>query len=114
MEDFIQALEVNNIYDLEWKGNKYKCNNRHTNEIFTKDRLDRVVANTQLTYLFRYRKVEILVARQSDRRPLLREASEENQVVQNRKRIFRFEAKWVMDEEGGTMIKEAWARMMQK
>lgn len=44
MDGFKHALGVNGLFDLGWKGTKYTWTNRHTDNTFTKMRLDRVVA----------------------------------------------------------------------
>lgn len=51
-----------------------------------------------------------MLARRSNHKPILLVLNEENLVARRRKRLFRFEAKWAMEEEGGTIIQKAWAR----
>ena len=45
MNNFRNALEEGGLSDLGWEGDKYTWSNRHDNETFIKERLDRVVAN---------------------------------------------------------------------
>lgn len=47
MQKFRHALEVNGLYDLGWRGQKFTWANWHEDENFTKERLDRVIANIQ-------------------------------------------------------------------
>lgn len=56
-------LVVNYLYDLRWKVDNIILNNRHEDDLFTKERLDRVVANLQLFELYRDYTVEVLIAR---------------------------------------------------
>lgn len=72
---------------------KYMWSNKHSDNTFTKEILDRVVANSQWTDLFRERMVEVLTTRQSDHKPLLLMLSTEMVHVKFRKKGFRFEAK---------------------
>lgn len=60
--------------------------------------------------LFQERTVEVLTARQSDHKALLLDVGKGCYVMQKRRRVFRFDAKWIMEEGGGTMIEKAWAR----
>lgn len=91
------------------EGVKYTRNNKQ-DDTFTKERLDKVVANTQWVGLFKEREVEVLNTRKFDHKPILLMVYKEDHVRRNRKRLFRFEAKWVLEEESGTIIEEAWAR----
>ena len=70
MDEFRHCLEGNNLYDLGWRGMKFTWSNKHADESFTKERLDRAVANPQWMDLFSDRRVETLIARQSDHKPI--------------------------------------------
>lgn len=61
MEEFRQALESNGLYDYR-KGQKYTWINRHEDDSFTKERLDRVVANQEWLDIFRLIDVEVLTS----------------------------------------------------
>ncbi|XP_042964797.1 uncharacterized protein LOC122299028 [Carya illinoinensis] len=72
MEDFGVALEDGNFFFyLKWKGNKYTWSNKHEDEAFTKEMLDKVVANSKWAQKFNDHCVEVLTGRSSDHRPLL-------------------------------------------
>lgn len=66
MEEFKQAFEKNKLFDLGWKCIKHTWSNHHTNENFTKERLDRSIANILWTNLFKNKVVKVLPTRQSE------------------------------------------------
>ncbi|XP_042952312.1 uncharacterized protein LOC122289407 [Carya illinoinensis] len=113
MEGFKQCLENCNLYDLGWKAMMYTWTNQHTDDTFTKERLDRVVANPSWLEIFKERVVETLTARQSDHKPILLALFENKPHIRNRRRLFRFEAKWSLDEEGGRVVEDAWKRTLE-
>ena len=47
MDLFRQVLVKGSLFDLGWRGDKFTWSNRHEDESFTKERLDRVLANQQ-------------------------------------------------------------------
>lgn len=47
MEEFKNALEDSHLSDLDFQGPKFTWNNGRINHGFTKERLDRVVANKE-------------------------------------------------------------------
>ncbi|XP_042966793.1 uncharacterized protein LOC122300311 [Carya illinoinensis] len=68
---FREALEVNDLCDLGYKGDKFTWSNRHIDDTFTKERLDRCVANSSWREIFNHVWVETLPARSSDHKPLV-------------------------------------------
>ncbi|XP_042944640.1 uncharacterized protein LOC122278525 [Carya illinoinensis] len=56
------------------------------------------------------RRVETLIARQSDHKPILLIIKEFNCFAGYRRRLFRFEAKWTLEEEGRNIVEAAWVR----
>lgn len=66
MEGFKLALEANGLFDLGWQDTKYTWSNRHTDNTFTKLRLDKVVATKEWIDKFGYQKVEVLATARSD------------------------------------------------
>lgn len=71
MEEFKHALEVNGLFDLGWQGTKYTWSNRHTDNTFTKLRLDKVAATKEWIDKFGYQKVEVLATARSDHQLIL-------------------------------------------
>lgn len=66
MANFIAALEEGNLFDMGWMGNKYTWNNRYGNASFTKERLDKMVANPRWAEIYKNMKVEVLATRSMD------------------------------------------------
>lgn len=62
MENFRQALEIYSLHDLGFFGDCFTWNNRHEGNTFTKERLDRVVANSNYNQVYNWTKVENLVS----------------------------------------------------
>lgn len=71
MESFRMVLEKCNLIDIGWIGSLYTWCNNHYDETFTKERLDRVVANLTWSEFYSNVKVDILAASTSNCKPLL-------------------------------------------
>lgn len=78
MGDFRQALQDNILFDLGWKRLKLTWCNNHTNETFTRERLDRSVATSRWMNLFKHQIVDVLTTRQSNHMPILLEMKKDN------------------------------------
>ncbi|KAF5447235.1 hypothetical protein F2P56_032803 [Juglans regia] len=103
MEMFREVLEKGNLTDLGWKGEKFTWCNRHEDESFIKERLDRVVANPEWRAIYNDFRVETLPAVCSDHRPLVLECL---QWIRWRRTNFQFkyEANWLKEE--GSLARE--------
>lgn len=108
MDYFRNALEINNLSNLGWVGDKFTLSNKDVDDFFTKKRFDRVVVDIKWSNLFSNGLVKILPAIRSDHRPIMLELNGKNFDGRRWRRIFRFEAKWVLEEESATIIQEAW------
>ncbi|KAG2685685.1 hypothetical protein I3760_10G137200 [Carya illinoinensis] len=71
MRMFRNILEEGNLFDLGWKKNKFTWCNRHEDESFTKERLDRAIVNPRWKSTYSEALVETLPAICSDRSPIL-------------------------------------------
>jgi exonuclease III len=71
MEDFQKAVEDCHLCDLGFKGPKYTWNNGREEDAFTKERLDRAVANSKWRMKFDDIEVLVMARRSSDHHPLL-------------------------------------------
>ncbi|XP_059446420.1 uncharacterized protein LOC132177967 [Corylus avellana] len=108
MESFQQALEDCQLSDLGYKGSRFTWNNGKEDENFTKERLDRAMANQEWCSMFGEYEVRILAARSSDHKPLLVRFGTFSKVRQRKRRGFRFEASWTVENDFQEIVQEAW------
>jgi hypothetical protein len=71
MLDFQRALEDYQLMDLGFCGPKYTWSNGRSGRDFTRERLDRAVANNNWSMLFDVVEVNVLARSSSDHNPLL-------------------------------------------
>lgn len=71
MEAFKLALNSNGLLNLGWKGKKYTLSNRHSDDIYTMEMLDRAMANRNWVSFFGNLGVEVLTTSESDHHALL-------------------------------------------
>jgi hypothetical protein len=108
---FREALEVCRLGDLGFFGSPFTWSNRRSDDTFTKERLDRAVANPEWCSLFPIFSVEVLAARTSDHSPILVSSSSNPRRGQSRGSAgsgFKLEASWLNDVECGDIIRSAW------
>jgi len=105
MERFRTTLVDCNLGDLGFQGSKFTWSNSRDSEEFIKERLDRAVATPRWCEGFPNAAVEVLSVSNSDHKPLLLIME-----VDYRKpnRLFRYEAKWNLDEECQKVIQQLW------
>lgn len=106
MEDFRQARLRNGLTDLGWSNLKYSWSNRHKEKTYTKERLDRVVANKRWLTDFSSPGVETILTSRSDHLPSV--LSTEDKRARKVREIIRFEAKWALEEDREGTIQHAW------
>lgn len=107
MDNFKLTLEMNGLVDLGWRNQKFTWSNSHSDETFTKERLDRVMANKQWLTGFSNPGVKILATSSLDHCPILLNTmvhSDES----SKRMIFRYEAKWALEEDAEQAVKLAW------
>jgi hypothetical protein len=107
MEKFREAIENSSLCDLGFSGSKYTWSNRHSDKNFMEERLDRALGNVEWVSVFKEVEVKIEAKRSSYHNPVLIEFHEEKQERRCGHRGFKFEAKWWVDAECGTVIKSA-------
>lgn len=107
MEDFKRALEDSGLIDMGWKNQKITWSNCHSDETYTLERLDRLVATRRWVEVFGNTGIEVLMAGSSDHCPVLFTVT--NSIpYRQRKKIFRYEAKWALEEDGEQVVYSAW------
>jgi hypothetical protein len=109
MEEFRNALANCQLCDLGFNGPKYTWNNGREGATFTKERLDRAVANSEWRMMFENVKVQVMARRSSDHHPLLLNFNDNNNVVRGKKGMFRMDANWAKRADFVETIKKTWA-----
>jgi len=90
----------------------YTWSNRRADGSFTRERLDRAMANPEWCTLFPSFSVLTMAARTSDHSPILVSFSPHQLDRQGQgpvRRSFKFEASWTSDVECGEVISTAWS-----
>jgi hypothetical protein len=107
MENFKKTLEACGLSDLGYKGPKYTWNNGREGTEFTKERLDRVVANGSWGEMHHGLEVTIGVTLCSDHLPIIVTLSDRSSMPK-RPRNFRFEASWELHAKCRDIIANSW------
>ncbi|KAG2707872.1 hypothetical protein I3760_05G166100 [Carya illinoinensis] len=110
MRSFRNTLEEGNLFDLGWKRNKFTWCNRHEDESFTKERLDRALANPRWKSNYSEVSVETLPAICSDHSPILLSCSFERCSVSRYHFLFKYEANWIKEEGCSETVSEVLPR----
>jgi len=114
MNHFREVLEFCQLGDLGFSSPRFTwCNNRMDSS-FTKERLDRAVANPDWCTVFPKVSVLVLPARASDHNPLSVSFSESISEGIPHRRGFKFETWWEKDVECSNIIKDAWGNSWAK
>jgi hypothetical protein len=108
MEDFQNTLEDCQLCDLGFNGPKYTWNNGREGAAFTKEWLDRAVANTEWRMMFENVEVHVMARRSSDHHPLLLNSNEVSAVAKRKKGPFCMEATWAKRNDFMETIKNTW------
>jgi hypothetical protein len=108
MADFKNALEHCQLCDIVFFGSRYTWSNKRHDCYFTKQRLDRVVANIEFATKFPKLSVEVLTTRTSDHAPLFVSLLGWTDGHRSRQRIFRYEAWWQKKEGFPKIVKQVW------
>jgi hypothetical protein len=107
MENFQNILEDCGLSDLGFRGPKYTWNNGREGADFTKERLDRVVANRDWCNLYQGVEVEVGVTIRSDHLPLF-VSSKSRLSRQKHSRKFRYEAAWEVHDKCRELVANSW------
>nr|XP_023928291.1 uncharacterized protein LOC112039640 [Quercus suber] len=109
MDDFCRILDDCSLTDLGFVGYPYTWNNKRPGLENTKERLDRVVANTGWKEKFQESLVTHLFSHASDHRPVLLNARTTLRPRGRSTRAFRFEEAWLTRDDCESVIKDAWS-----
>jgi hypothetical protein len=94
MRDFHSTLDFCNLHDMGYSGSLFTWSNERHDSSFTKERLDRGVANGSFALLFPQLLIEVLPARCSDHAPLLVHLQDQRNCRRDRQRPFKYEVWW--------------------
>lgn len=111
---FREALTNGNLYDLGWKGDRFTWSNLHADESFTKERLDRAVANPEWREEYKESWVEVLVSSTSNHKLLLVHVQKQKEVVGVKRRSFKYEANWALEDDCELVIKTTWKKEAER
>ena len=117
MHKFRLALEDCDLQDLGFFGDPFTWrNNHHVAASFTKERLDRAVANSSWRYTFPMVRVTNGDPRHSDHRPIIIDVGcrQSMDCLQEMQVMPKFEAKWIEEEECEFRVMEVWGRAMEE
>ncbi|KAF5454989.1 hypothetical protein F2P56_024609 [Juglans regia] len=106
---FREVFEDCGLGDLGCSGHGFTCSNKHSDQSFTKERLDRFVVNDKCKSLYKEMRVEALSGRCSDHLPILLSMDEGEQSRMRKLFPFRFEACWIKQEEC-VVIRRGWVK----
>lgn len=108
MQLFQKSLSDSKLLDLGYSGPKYTwCNGKQGGD-YTRERLDRAVANAEWSSIFNVVEVSVLACSSSDHNPLQVRFSNSNDLKWSKSKIFRYEDSWAKHIEHGGMIKQVW------
>ena len=111
MDAFRRALEDARLDDLGFVGDPFTWrNNWHIAHGYTRERLDRAVANVNWRCMFPLYRVINGDPRRSDHRPVIVELNAQAipRGEQGAAPVFRFEASWLQEEGCAGIVEEVW------
>ncbi|XP_021304035.1 uncharacterized protein LOC110430565 [Sorghum bicolor] len=117
MQKFRLALEDCDLQDLGFFGDPFTWrNNHHVATRYTKERLDRAVANSSWRYMFPMVRVTNGDPRHSDHRPIIIDVGcrQNMDCLQQMQIMPKFEAKWLEEEECEIRVTKAWGIAMEE
>jgi hypothetical protein len=111
MDRLKEALEDAKLHDLGFSGDPFTWrNNSKTSENYIKERLDRAVASQEWCAHFPNYRVINGDPRHSDHRPIIIQMEKESEGLRRSpmERPFRFEAKWLEEDNCEEIVMNAW------
>lgn len=104
-----EVLNLNGLCDMGRKRPKFTWSNCHGDESFTKEHLDRIVANKQWVDPMECVTVEVLTAVRSDHQPIFFHTQNINHSQKGPMKMFQFEAMWLKEAEIFRIIQQVLA-----
>ncbi|XP_042969117.1 uncharacterized protein LOC122301806 [Carya illinoinensis] len=108
IEDFRRAVEACDLSDIHSQGPQFTWSNNRSGGDFTKERLDRVMANKEWNLMFSDATCSVLAAVKSDHSPLHVTKQKPNSGRKRKGFCFRYEAAWDLSEECQKVASEGW------
>ena len=107
MEEFGAALEECHVIDLGFRGYKFTWNNKRPGAANTRERLDRAVVNKEWLDRFSVSNVSHIFSHDLNHMPLILQTGMDNRFQGRMARGFKFEERWLLEEECGIVVEEA-------
>ena len=108
IDAFRNVLDSCTLKDLGYRGYTYTWSNKRPGEANTKLRLDRAVATMEWWEKFLITTVSHLPPHASDHLPILVHVKSVQRFQQKFKKGFKFEENWLLWEDCGGVVKDAW------
>ncbi|KAK8599817.1 hypothetical protein V6N12_049689 [Hibiscus sabdariffa] len=98
-------LESTYLMEIQSKGGEYTWSNQRSEEDEICEKLDRVLSSLEWGFLFPKAIAIIDIAIASDHAPIVLLT---NGIMKKVKRDFKFESRWLLEEECSRMVEEEW------
>ncbi|XP_075640556.1 uncharacterized protein LOC142612338 [Castanea sativa] len=108
MEEFQEALESCNLFDLGFQGYKFTWNNKRPGAANTRERMDRAVANREWKDKFSASTLSHGFNHASDHVPIFLQTKTDRDFRGGGPRGFRFEESWLMWDECEEVVIDSW------
>ncbi|XP_016206020.1 uncharacterized protein LOC107646345 [Arachis ipaensis] len=110
MKSFQEALQMNQLLDLEFVGYPFTWANKQPGDMNIQERLNRAIAIIDWKEAFPETIVKHLQRYRSDHCPLLIDVTgQENKRMRKRPNIFKFEEMWLQNQECKEVISKSWS-----
>ena len=110
MRAFCSAINKSKLRDLGFVGPEFTWSRRLGARGWIRERLDRALVSTNWTSLFPHVRIYNVATHLSDHNMLILKAIPPRSRNKRRKRLFRFEAMWIKEDECDEVVKNAWER----
>ncbi|XP_042962496.1 uncharacterized protein LOC122296768 [Carya illinoinensis] len=108
IEEFRKVVEVCDLRDIHHQGHYFTWSNNRRGRHFTKERIDRALANKEWHELFSNASCTTLAAIQSDHSPLSILLQNSAKVYRHEARCFRYEVAWDLKEDCKKVVEYSW------